>query len=508
MDVVRGRSALLGLVAVAASTGVSLAAPSSASAADTRIAYQCRTPSDICTVTPSGTGGVRLLNDSTVDSRPAWSPDGTRIAFFRSVPSDTTQSGLFLMGADGSGVRRLAPAQNVTGVSWSPDGTRIAFGNWPDVYVVRTDGTGLVRLTNAQDPASGNGTSPAWAPDGNKIAYYTTRDGYGCTLPDGSLYLTYGAVYTMNPDGSGKTPVTPRQDPASGYIDGHGSPDWTPGSSDPSRMAYSRDRQSVTVTGGQAICGSVRKDDLIVDGVPRTTGEYPSFSPDGLRIAFYRPADDGVYVANRDGSAATRIATGSFPDWHVPGSAPKPACSDGVDNDADGKADYPADPGCSSLTDTSERGTQLLKNAGFETDANADGRPDSWTSSARFTRSTTLQQSGTYSGRHSATDNTGHRIAQVVPSLTAGRAYRLLGSVNIPATSDAFSYSVQIGWRDSTGATISTTTLRTFTAATAGWTSVSGTRTAPAGTTSASVALVAGNLNAKIYVDSFHFHIA
>ncbi len=504
----RTRSAVLGLLALVASTGVSVAAPPSASAADTRIAYQCRTPNDICTVTPSGTGGVRLLNDSAVDTAPAWSPDGRQIAFFRSVLSDTTQSGVFVMNADGSGLRRVAPAPNVSGVSWSPDGTRIAFGKHPDIYVARTDGTGLTRLTNYQDPASGNGTSPAWSPDGRKIAYYSTKDGYGCRVADGSLHLTYGAVYTMNPDGTGKTRVTPAQDPARGYVDGFSNPDWTPGSSDPSRMAYSRDRQSVTVIGGEAICGSVRKDDLMVDGVVRTTGDYPSFSPDGLRIAFYRSADDGVYVANRDGSAATRIATGSFPAWQVPSSAPKPACSDGVDNDADGKTDYPADPGCSSATDTGERGAQLLRNPGFETDANVDGRPDSWTSNAKFTRSSTLKLSGSYSGRHYATDNTGHTITQTVPSLTAGRSYRFAGSVNIPVTSDAFTYAVQIRWRNSTGTTISTTTLRSFTAATAGWVPVAATRTAPLGTTSASVALVASSLNARVHVDSFTLQIA
>ncbi len=137
-----------GCLALVASTGVSVAAPPSASAADTRIAYQCRTPNDICTVTPSGTGGVRLLNDSAVDTAPAWSPDGRQIAFFRSVLSDTTQSGVFVMNADGSGLRRVAPAPNVSGVSWSPDGTRIALGKHPDIYVARTDGTGLTRLTN------------------------------------------------------------------------------------------------------------------------------------------------------------------------------------------------------------------------------------------------------------------------------------------------------------------------------------------------------------------------
>jgi Tol biopolymer transport system component len=58
--------------------------------------------------------------------------------------------------------------------SWSPDGTEIAFAGQrgyesteTDIYKINTDGSGMTRLTN--DPHIGD--SPAWSPGGEKIAY-------------------------------------------------------------------------------------------------------------------------------------------------------------------------------------------------------------------------------------------------------------------------------------------------------------------------------------------------
>jgi Tol biopolymer transport system component len=87
---------------------------------------------------------------------PAWSPDGRRIAFrrydgqlgFRSAwPSD-----LFVVNADGSGLRRLTrQAANLRWFAWSPDGRTIAFLRNGDVYVVNADGSEERRLTQLAD---------------------------------------------------------------------------------------------------------------------------------------------------------------------------------------------------------------------------------------------------------------------------------------------------------------------------------------------------------------------
>ncbi|MCB0827785.1 MAG: delta-60 repeat domain-containing protein [Solirubrobacterales bacterium] len=61
-----------------------------------------------------------------------------------------------------------------------------------------------------------------------------------------------------------------------------------------------------------------------------------------------------VTATNDQGSDdATSAATGVIAPAG-PGPGPDPACSDGIDNDGDGKIDFPADPGCTSAADESE----------------------------------------------------------------------------------------------------------------------------------------------------------
>lgn len=107
----------------------------------------------------------------------AYSPDGTTIAFTRWQPLGESPlifcglAGIFLMDADGTNVRRLTnPSLRPWGPAWSPDGTHIAFFNQPGgpgaLYVVNVDGSGLTKLADigGGDLARFLPASPSWSP--------------------------------------------------------------------------------------------------------------------------------------------------------------------------------------------------------------------------------------------------------------------------------------------------------------------------------------------------------
>jgi Tol biopolymer transport system component len=111
-----------------------------------------------------GTGIVQLTHNDVFDSAPAFSPDGTKLAFESARDSgDALVLDIYVMDADGSDARRLTadPAHDEAPI-WSPDGTKIAFtserGGSSDVWAMNADGSGLRRLTD--DPSRDE--SPDW----------------------------------------------------------------------------------------------------------------------------------------------------------------------------------------------------------------------------------------------------------------------------------------------------------------------------------------------------------
>jgi Tol biopolymer transport system component len=238
---------------------------------------------DILVVDPE-TGSYRNVTlDGAMYFSPAWSPDGTQLAVERvDLPGGFSDEGIYVMNADGAGLRRILsldrdlkdPVQ-VGGfaIHWSPDGTRIAFirydrtdrsseGQWiQQLMVMNADGSNLRALTQPED---GQVHSFSWSPDGTRIAFtrqfLETQQLFGYDL------------YVMPADGG--TPV-----------------------------ALTHDGRSLE----------------------------PAWSPDGSRIAFVsrKPAQEfrrnGIYVMNADGTDVTRLTTVGTPDdspaWSADGSA-------------------------------------------------------------------------------------------------------------------------------------------------------------------------------------------
>ena len=99
--------------------------------------------------------------------RPAWSPDGSKIAFARTFNgpcrAEDTRADLFVINQDGTGETQLTTGPD-WGIlpSWSPDGSRIVYdgGTW-SIHVINADGTGDVAIIPPNDSAI---SDPDWGP--------------------------------------------------------------------------------------------------------------------------------------------------------------------------------------------------------------------------------------------------------------------------------------------------------------------------------------------------------
>jgi Tol biopolymer transport system component len=114
--------------------------------------------SEIYVVNPNGSGLVRLTSNTATDSDPAWSPDGTKIAFeSNSDPRGTNPEGdmeIFVMDADGTDPVQLTHnALRDEGPAWAPDGTMLAYSGGTDddhldINVMTAAGVHLETLTD------------------------------------------------------------------------------------------------------------------------------------------------------------------------------------------------------------------------------------------------------------------------------------------------------------------------------------------------------------------------
>jgi TolB protein len=298
----------------------------------TRTPFLSQTPDDLNVIAFTGTGedrenqeiylvnenSLRLVNltqNPAADFMPAWSPDGSQIAFISSRNNESMQ--IYIMSADGSEVKQITDTDLIPlhKPSWSPDGKRIVFD------AKNQDGFGSIsivdlnsfEITSLVDEASDN-LVPNWSPDGKQIAFISNRD--GSNEGDFHIYLLdilTNEIHRLTDDIASDT-----------------SPEWSP---DGKYIAFSRD----TSARAPYIC-IMSPDGLnlkeLLSGNREIGGDFPSWSGDGRMIAFQdlRPIDSGlilewlnsvyiysIFIMNSDGSGTERLTFGNifaqYPDW-------------------------------------------------------------------------------------------------------------------------------------------------------------------------------------------------
>jgi len=155
---------------------------------------------------------------------PAWSPDGTRIAYVRERRSGGRHNGqetIWIMQGDGSGKTRVTSKHRFsTSPSWSPDGTQLVFASNTgsvgfELYTIGVEGVPTETPQRLTDSPGWEG-HPTWSPDGTRIAFEVFSN-FGPTTG----IFRIGVVAADGGDYRLLTPATPA-------FDLH--PDWSPDS--------------------------------------------------------------------------------------------------------------------------------------------------------------------------------------------------------------------------------------------------------------------------------------
>lgn len=265
---------------------------------------------DIALVHPVSGSRTVAVGGPTTDTAPAFSRDGTRLAFLRRTSG--ADADVWVSNADGTNLRQVstggfaarqfeAGPQGGSHLEWSPDGRSILLSTSEpgmlNITIVSTDGSYTARTLDLGMSAQG----PTWRPpDGAEILFRgTTKDGFG--------------LFAIRPDGTGlRSVVTGGKNEWDGLFFG-----WSP---DGSRIAYQwRD------SNGPQLLYVIRADGGQRQPITTYESVGVSWSPDGTHIAFSDALDPaqivvGIVAADRPTQPVRSTLDGYPVSWSPDGT--------------------------------------------------------------------------------------------------------------------------------------------------------------------------------------------